>query len=361
MAASQTRQDIRLAVGPPVSMSHAACLTVQRPDRPCAACATACPERAIRIRGRDVSVRHMSCSACGICATVCPTGAIGVAGFATDVTPAARWECSRVREPAGTVVTCLGGIGADDLRTALLDGDVTLVDRGWCAGCPVSGGRAAPWADALATVNAEMEALGVPQRVTVGHAPLAGWRARPAPRPATDNPGRRALFNRIAAGGEADANRATIPDKAQTPGPARRLAALTRLLDGQPVPRALFPAYRLAGTKVDLAAVAQLCPTTALSVIDAETRRALIFDPAACIACGACVDAGALMAAPEPEGVFTGPETLAAEARAICTRCRARFTPKRGQNTCGACARDTDLAALTHGLMRRNRSQDHSI
>ncbi|MDZ7709737.1 MAG: hypothetical protein U5K36_06375 [Roseovarius sp.] len=213
----------------------------------------------------------------------------------------------------------------------------------------------------MATVNAEMDALGVPQRAIIEYAPLAGWRARPAPCPATDNPDRRALFNRIAAGGGSDADRATIPDKVQTPGPARRLAALAKLVDGQPVPRAFFPAYRMAGTAVDLAAVAQLCPTRALSVDDTETHRALIFDPAACITCGACVEAGAMLPAPAPEGAFDGAEILTSEPRATCTRCRARFSPKPGRDACGACARDTDLAALAHGLMRRNPSQDQSI
>lgn len=362
MAISHTRADRRACADTPVTdapvtVSRPACLTVQRPDRPCTACAAACPETAIEISARNVSVRSMSCSGCGLCATACPTGAIEVSGFS----PVNRLECSRVRKPESAVVPCLGGITADMLRAALVDGDVAVIDRGWCAACPVSDGRAAPWADTLAMVNTEMAAFGLPQRVTVEHSPLARWRARPAPGPATDDPGRRALFNRIAAGGQTGAGPATLPEKAQTPGPARRLAALTRLATDKPVPRRLFPAFRIADATADLASVAQLCPTSALSVDDTAAQRALIFDPAACIACGACTDTGALRRVPDPEGAFTGPETLATQTRATCTRCRARFTPASGQKTCGACARDTDLAALAHGLMRRNTHHETSF
>jgi Fe-S-cluster-containing hydrogenase component 2 len=341
----------------PVSLSRPACLTVQRPDRPCTACATACPENAIEISARNVSIQPMSCSGCALCASACPTGAIEVSGFS----PANRLECARVRKTDGAAVPCLGGATAAMLRAALKGGDVVLVDRGWCAECPVSDGRAAPWADTLATVNLEMAALGVPQRVTVEHSPLARWRALPAPGPATDDPGRRALFNQLAAGGRTGAGPAMLPEKVRTPGPARRLAALTRLATDKPVPRALFPAFRIGDASADLASVAQLCPTSALSVDDTEAHRALIFDPAACIACGACTDTGALRHVPDPEGAFSGPETVAIQTRATCTRCRARFSPKMGQKTCGACARDTDLAALAHGLMRRNAHQNNSI
>jgi len=361
MAISQTRAGKRAFTSAPVSVSRPACLTVQRPDRPCTACAMACSENAIEISARNVSVQPMACSGCGLCATACPTGAIKVSGFASAFAPANQLECSRVRKPERAAVLCLGGVTAAMLRAALKGGDVVLVDRGWCADCPVSGGRAAPWAETLAKVNVEMAALGLPHRVTVEHSPLARWRALPAPGPATDDPGRRSLFNQLAAGGETGAGSAMLPEKVQTPGPARRLAALTRLATDKPVPRALFPAFRIADASADLASLAQLCPTSALSVDDTEGRRALIFDPAACIACGACTETGALRPVPDPEGAFTGPETLATQTRATCTRCRARFSPRPGQTTCGACARDTDLAALAHGLMRRNTHHDNSI
>ena len=356
MAVSQTRTNTRAIAEPQVGLSLTACLRAQRPDQPCAACATACPENAIQITGRSVAVQPMSCSGCGICATACPTGAIEVSGFAS----ANLLECSRVGKPEGATVPCLGGVTADMLRVTLATGDVVLMDRGWCAECPVSNGRARPWANALAVVNEEMGALGLSQRVRVEDRPLAQWRARAAPRSATENPGRRSLFNRFAAGGTVAPKHDTVPNKVETPGRARRLSALSELSPEQPVPRALFPAFEMAQTSADWTSIAQLCPTSALFVDDTKTQRALIFDPAACITCGACTDTGALRRIEDPEGAFTGPETLARELRATCNRCRARFTPKPGQTNCTACARDNDLAALAHGLMRRNPIHDNS-
>jgi Fe-S-cluster-containing hydrogenase component 2 len=358
MADNHARPELHGFADAPVSFAQTACLAAQRPDRPCVSCESACPENAIRIKGRDVAIRQMSCSGCGICAKACPTGAITVAGYAAR---APRLECSRVPKPNGAIVPCLGGVGADTLREPLVGGDVTLLAHGWCAECPTAGHQAAPWADAVTIANDEMAKLGLPQRVHVETSRVARWRARPAPRPATDNPARRVLFNRLAAGSTGRATHPGSPDKAQTPGPERRLAALTRLSGGEPAPRSLFPAFRLKASTGDLAATARLCPTHALSAHETPTSLALIFDPAACISCGACEESGALEPVEVTEGVFTGPETLATEPRATCTRCRMRFTPRTGEATCGACARDTDLAALAHGLMRPRPNYDTTL
>lgn len=354
MAAVSARRAARPAPDLTMQLNLSACLTVQRPDAPCSACATACPEKAITIGERDVAVRAESCSSCGVCAPSCPTGAIAVAGFAS----AERLECSRVRKPDGRSVPCLGGLTPACLRDALVNGDVTLVDRGWCADCDLSGGKGAPWAQAVETITAEMVALGLPQRVQVAREQMAHWRAAPAPRPATANPTRRALFNRIARGAGGSGRPLTTPDKVQTPGLRRRAEQLARLSGNNVIARALFPAFRVFGPVPELAALVRLCPTTALDLVEGHSSRTLVLDPTACIDCGACVTTGLLVRDPALEGQFCGLETLAAEARATCTQCRARFSPKGTEKTCGACARDTDLAALTHGLMRRKPSQD---
>lgn len=343
--------------GVPARLTANACLTVSRPGLPCDACSTNCPEKsAIQTSERSVRIDPAACSGCGRCAAACPTGAINVAGFA----PAPRLECSRVGRPEGAVVPCLGGVGADDLRNALVDGDVTLLDRGWCAECPTSGQQAAPWADAVAIVNTEMVELGLAHRVQVERLPVARWRAVPAPSPPTTNPARRAFFNKILKSSGERGQPSTGPEKVETPGPKKRAAQLAQLAGNTGIARTLFPAFRVFGHVPDLVALVRLCPTTALDLVEGPSSRALAFDPIACIDCGTCVTMGLMERVTKPEGSFAGPETLTSEPRATCTQCRARFTPEGGRQTCLACARDTALAASVHGLMRHNQSQERS-
>ncbi|MFN3973094.1 MAG: hypothetical protein ACK4L4_17295 [Gemmobacter sp.] len=253
---------------------------------------------------------------------------------------------------------CLGGLSPAALRDALAMGDVTLIDRGWCKACPVSGGHAAPWDATLRAVNDEAATLGCDARVQVRRAPLATWRARPAPRGRSDNPGRRALFTRLAQAGQGAAPAdplAGLPDRVAVPGPRRRAAQLAVLAQGAALPGKLFPALAVAAEPRDLRNLARLCPTEALSVTEAEAgaTTTLMFDATACIACGDCTQTGALKLAPAGDAPFYGPQVLMTQHVATCTRCRARFAQRGAQSVCDGCARDTDLAALAHGLRRR--------
>ncbi len=335
-------------------LTVAACLTARRPGLPCSACAAACPEGAIRVRERSVRIDPAACSGCGRCTAVCPTGAIEGPAF-----PAARlYECARVRRPEDGAerVTCLGGLSPATLRDALALGDVTVIDRGWCRDCPVSGGQAAPWADALHSVNAEAETLGLVARVQVRRAPLAGWRAGAPPRGGSDNPARRALFARLAGAGQGSAPvdpLAGLPDRVETPGPRRRAARLADLARGAALPGALFPALRVTGEPRDPGGLARLCPTAALSVAETDAMATLLFDATACIGCGDCTRTGVLALAAAGDAPIDGPRALITQPVVACSRCRTRFAPRGAQTVCDACARDTDLAALAHGLRRR--------
>jgi len=335
-------------------LSEGACLTAQRPGQPCTACAGICPEGAIRVSERRVRIDPAACSGCGRCATVCPTGAISL-----PTGPTSRlYECVRVRrtETGAEAVPCLGGLTTAALRDALSGGDVTLIDRGWCAACPVSGGQVAPWVATLSAVNGEAATLGLAARVQVRREPLASWRARAAPRGRSDNPGRRAVFTRLARTGQDTAPAdplAGLPDRVATPGPRQRAAQLASLAGGAPLPGALFPTLAVTGQPHDLGNLARLCPTEALSVAETDTAATLTFDATACIGCGDCTRTGALALDPEPQGRMEAPQALITRPRATCTRCRARFSPRAQETTCDGCARDTDLAALAHGLMRR--------
>jgi len=334
-------------------LSPDACLTACRPGLPCTSCADACPERAIRVTERKVDIDPAACSGCGRCATVCPTGAIALPAIpASDL-----YECSRVRraDNGAESVPCLGGLTAITLRDALAGGDVTLIDRGWCATCPVSDGQAAPWDGAVRSVNSEAEILGLGVRVQVRHDPLASWRAGAAPRKRSENPARRALFSRMAQAGQRVAATdplAGLPAPVTTPGPCHRAAQLAALAQGAAVPATLFPALSVAGQPRDLSALARLCPTGALGIIETDDSVVLTFDAVACIACADCTRTGALALDISPQGSLESPTTLITRPRATCIRCKARFSPRAQETSCDCCARDTELVALAHGLRR---------
>jgi ferredoxin len=337
-----------------VLLSVNACLSAMRPGVPCTACSDLCPEGAIQIAERTTRIDPSACSDCGRCAGVCPTGAISAPAFHA----ANLFECSRTRrkEQGARIVSCLGGLSPAVLRYVLAQGDVTLIDRGWCAACPVSGAQAEPWADAVTTVNAEAETLGIAARIRVRRTPIARWRARPAPRGRSENPARRAVFARFAQAAQvappADPL-AGLPGTVAAPGPRRRAVQLAALAGGAALPKALFPALSVTAEPPDLNALARLCPTGALRVSETDTQAALGFDATVCIACGDCTRTGALTLAADPHGVLDGPELLITQSRATCTRCRGRFSPMAQEITCKGCARDTELAALAHGLRRR--------
>lgn len=330
-----------------------ACLSACRPGTPCTACADACPERAIVVNERKVHIDPAACSGCSRCATVCPTGAVSVSAV-----PSSRlYECARVRraEVGAQLVPCLGGLSAATLRDALAGGDVTLIDRGWCAACPVSGEQAAPWETIVRSVNLEAAILGIEARVQVRHEPLASWRAGAAPRKRSDNPARRALFSRMAQAGQrgtATDPLAGLPTPVMTPGPRHRAAQLAALSGAMALPATLFPALRVVGQPRELSALARLCPTGALSVVETEKEVALTFDAVACISCGDCTRSGALALDLSPHGCLDSPTTLITRPSATCTRCKVRFSPRAQEATCEGCARDTELAALAHGLRR---------
>lgn len=348
--------------GARVGLDLTACLTACRPGLPCTACSAACPENAIRVSERSARINPAACSDCGRCAAVCPTGAIDTPGILT----ANLYECARLRraEEGAAIVPCLGGLSPAILRDALLGGDVTLIDRGWCDACPVSGGQAAPWAAAAQAVNAEAGTLGIAARVKVRRDALARWRARPAPKPRAADPARRALFNRFAHAGQDSAHGgdalAGLPDRVDTPGLRYRAVQLAALSTG-PLPGALFPALAVSGAARDLRTLARLCPTAALSVTEADGCTALSFDATACTQCGDCTATGDLTLTAAGEGTCAGRVVLARRRVATCTLCRMRFTPKAAEATCAACARDNDLAGLAHGLLRRKPTQDFPL
>lgn len=342
----------------PVALDPAACLTVQRPGAACTACARTCPADTIRIDARTVTVDQHACTGCGRCAGACPTGALSVSGFASGRVI----ECSRVaprdRMAGASIVPCLGGLSARHLRDRLPDGGAVLVDRGWCAACP-AGGVAAPWAEAVGSVNADAETLARAERIVVRRAPISPRLAKAPPALAAgapDRPARRQIFARLL--GPSTGTRAPREAEARPPGRvaapalARRTATLRDLAVGLPLPAALFPSIAFTGDANAARLAASLCPTGALALETGPDADRLTFEAAQCLACAACAEVPGVTAAVRGQGFYRGPVDLARLPMTGCRRCGTRFASD-GAPDCPGCRKDHDLAAAGFALMRR--------
>ena len=284
------------------------CLAVWAPHLACTACVTACPRQAIRVGERRVTA-DTGCVGCGRCAVACPTGAIETAGFPPefavgDAGGPIQVDCRRVPAAARTVrVACLGGLTVSDLLEACLaagERPIHLMDRGWCAGCPV-GGADHPARGTLDRVAGLLREMGQSERAPkLVSRPLTGRPARSGigDMEAVAAPARRALLRTLVA---AASDGPTSIDSEPPPPLSQRLpvdplarrrtvAALGRLaawLDA-PVAPSVFPHIEIGDGCCDHRVCVAVCPTAALAVQSTAAAVALSFDPVRCIACGAC-------------------------------------------------------------------------
>lgn len=351
-----------------LSLNATACLTIRRPDAGCTACADACPAQAIAIDTRMIELDHDLCIGCARCVAVCPTGAIDLPLALDTALKTLILECSRVatkdQHTDAQVVPCLGGLSASQLLNVLaMGGRATLVDRGWCFECP-SGGCDAPWAETVKSVHADLALLSQDTAsLRVIATPLPANRAAAAPkprRPQNQAYSRRQLFRRLTTPAPApDRSRVTTaqPFSGKVAAPALEIRRnFLRMLHGSDnLPATLFPVLDCT-SPLDMRLAASLCPTQALTLLEAAQSDDLIFDAALCLGCGDCEKADGLHLRTKGEGTYHGLVTLARQTMADCPGCQRRFAPRADQLRCDACHKDTDLAAAAFGLMRRTQA-----
>ncbi|MFN3745995.1 MAG: 4Fe-4S dicluster domain-containing protein [Hyphomicrobiaceae bacterium] len=357
---------------PLVRLRASACVSVQRPGRPCSSCASTCPVDAIRIGERAIEIAAADCVGCGRCEAACPTGAIAVDGFELPPSRAVWLDCSRVpsgeRTPADVVVPCLGGLAADALRERLSDPDaqVVIVDRGWCGTCTL-GGSTAPWGDTVERVTADLHAIGrSPRQLRVERRELPVELAGPPPAPSGRTPpapiSRRQFFTRMTRPQprSVEALRAAAdhvaPARVDVLALRRRLEWLRGLSAKPTVPASVFASASIADTCCDHQVCVRVCPTGALAAPSEADLHATSFDPALCIACRACSEAcptRSITITERGSGPYIGPVVVRRSKGATCERCAADFVPRQGERACPACRKDAEMMRLGHGLFRR--------
>lgn len=357
-----------------VHITKSACLTEQRPSPRCTACGDACPAAAIRVVARHVSVDEVRCIGCGRCASACPTGAIEVAGFAAPAITSSsgnRLACRRVpptdTEYGSSRVPCLGGLTVDHLLQFTRDaaGDITLVGHGWCRTCPAGLGEDAPWASVVTQARrlVGLATGGKGPSISVHSAPRSIAEALPlTPTDAEPAVSRRLLFTRLLSPSQRPAPKPDIAQPRPPTGTVSTAALRTRretlaaLSRERPLPAALFPAVAIAQTCCDNRVCTSVCPTSALASVSDQGATSVHFDASLCISCGECegvcpTQSVALLAA--GQGVYEGPIVLRRSSSAECATCGRDFIAMADEAVCGACRKDTDLAAAGFALMRQ--------
>jgi Fe-S-cluster-containing hydrogenase component 2 len=347
-----------LGPGSRIRFRAAACLPDRFPQVACRRCADACPTAALSARGAG-PILGDGCVGCGQCQVACPTGALQVPGFPAQP-PVARgaiavdcWRVPAADSPTGALrLPCLGGLSTAallELTAVAGDGAPELLDRGFCRECP-AGGEVHPATRPLAEAHRILEAIGVPPE----RRPRLLSRRLPVVRMA-DHAGEPLMEGRLSrrallTGGTARpkhpaGNGATAPGEMGRLGERERLfAALARLAPECPPPSYLLPRLMGSARCADHEVCASACPSGALSGYRDGEARGIVFDAAACTACGVCVRLcpGQALSLDASGGGAPRSERLTRFATRPCAQCGADHL---GEDAlCPACQRDRDFA-----------------
>lgn len=372
----------------PASVEHGLCSRFRTTKSHCISCATVCPAPgAVQFAGESAEITD-ACIGCGACASACPNGAIRLKESDPQLVERIRngvrsgeafcIACPRSQGKADLVVPCLGRLTEALLLEPIRGGAarVELLDPG-CSGCALK--PAAPqWESTLFLARALCEAAGfAADRVGRVAVPVGKPEMRKASEPPEPPNPRRAMFRAIAEkwkttgsdaateGGETGRETGRDADEPYRDAVQRhhenpKRMALLQVLRALPgavarpktktktLPAAGLP---LADVAVDSRCVGcnvceTLCPVGALRHAQADGAYEvyeLDFSPALCTGCGVCVAACFHQAIRIRETVdlsvlFGQPSIpLISAPRRICQSCRESFLGE-ASDYCTACS-----------------------
>ncbi len=310
---------VKIRAESPVQVESSLCARFRCTKSQCAACAIVCPvPGAVRFVEQGVEITE-ACVACGACASACPNGALRplegdrrLAERIRDrVRPAAafRIACTRAKGRADIVLPCLSRLTEAIVLEPIRGGAarVEFLDPG-CSGCGLK--KAAPqWKKVLMFSRNICESAGFGvDRVARVSVP-SGKPEEPRGRSASPNP-RRAMFHAIAERWKASG--ASVPQEGepkQTPAELFRdvvqrhhenpkRSDLLEILPSLPGAKLRSKVISAAGTpladlEVDRHCVGcnvceTLCPVGALRHREEKGTYALEFDSALCTGCRVC-------------------------------------------------------------------------
>jgi len=327
-----------------VQVDNDACVHHWNHASDCRLCIDGCPVQAITLAtATEIALEQERCVQCGYCLHACPT-AVFTAGIdetarllqaaavlspcsALDLTcrhlPANQAEATAIIE----VGSCLAALGVSAyIGLAALGVEQAGVRVEACGECPIGSLRSqiegtAAAARALTTISITL----------IEHPPGA---AEKKPVYSTRAPlvSRRSLWRRF--GGPAPASALPPQEKPPAEGkhpPLERrtlLHGLAHLPDAQRASGPFFPALAASASCTACGVCATVCPTGALTLVDAENTFTLEFAPLTCTDCGLCLQLCPPQALqPEQPIAYSDacPAVLLAGERKQCRRCRASF------------------------------------